>query len=97
MIRKSGKLPRKVEKARYSLEYGKDSLEIETESLQPGNRVLIIDDVLATGGTAKAAVELVEKLGGHVIGVAFLIELPFLNGREKVARPVFSLISLEDQ
>lgn len=95
MVRKPGKLPRKVERIDYSLEYGKNSFEIEVDSLSSGDRVLVIDDVLATGGTARAATELVERLGGNVIEAAFLIELPALHGREKVARPVYSLFAIQ--
>ena len=83
MIRKSGNLPRAVERIDYSMEYGKTSFEIEIDSLNPEDRVVIIDDVLATGGTARAAKELVERLGSLVVETAFLIELPFLHGREK--------------
>lgn len=97
MIRKPGKLPRTVERIDYSLEYGKTSFEIEVDSLTSGDRVVIIDDVLATGGTARAAKELVERLGGTVVEAAFLIELPFLHGREKVAVPVYSLIAIEGE
>ncbi len=84
MIRKAGKLPRKVEKIDYSLEYGKASFEIEVDSIGAGDRILIMDDLLATGGTAKAAVDLVERLGGEIVEVACLIELDGLNGE---ARP----------
>ena len=77
------------------MEYGKNSFEIEVESLSPGDRVVIIDDVLATGGTARAATELVERLGGEVVETAFLIELAILHGREKIARPVYSLLAIE--
>lgn len=96
MVRKSGKLPRDVEQVDYSLEYGKNSFEIEIDSLQPKDRVVIIDDVLATGGTARAASELVEKLGAQVVETAFLIELSSLHGREKIERPVYSLIAFEE-
>jgi adenine phosphoribosyltransferase len=95
MIRKSGKLPGKVEKIPYDLHYGKDTFEIEADSIQCGSRVLIIDDTLATGGTSKAACELVEKQGAEIFEVAFLMELTFLQGREKLAYPVFSLVSLD--
>lgn len=95
MIRKPGKLPRTVERIDYSLEYGKASFEIEVDSLDSGDRVVIIDDVLATGGTARAAIELVERIGGKVVEAAFLIELPFLHGRERVGAPVYSLIAIE--
>jgi len=83
-VRKRGKLPRKTVSATYQLEYGTDSLEIHWDALKPGERVLVVDDVLATGGTAKATCELMEKLGGKIIGVSFLIELGFLNGRDKI-------------
>jgi adenine phosphoribosyltransferase len=97
MIRKPGKLPRAVERIDYSLEYGKTSFEIEIDSLDANDRVVIVDDVLATGGTARAAKELVERLGAQVVEAAFLIELPFLEGRKKVAAPVYSLISVEGE
>lgn len=94
--RKPGKLPYTVAKASYDLEYGTDSLEIHEDSIEPGQRVLIVDDLLATGGTASAKVELVRKLAAEVAGLAFLIELKFLNGREKLGDlDVFSLITYE--
>jgi len=83
-IRKPGKLPSKVERVEYALEYGTDALEIHTDAIPPGANVLIADDVMATGGTAAAAVELVQRLGGIVVGVSVLIELSFLNGRSKM-------------
>lgn len=95
MVRKAGKLPRKVEKIDYELEYGKTSFEIEIDTIQPGNRVLIMDDLLATGGTANAAAMLIERLGGEVVEVACLIELEGLHGREKLNRPFFALVSIE--
>ena len=85
-IRKPGKLPAKAIKETYDLEYGKDALEIHEDAVQAGQRVLIVDDVLATGGTAAAAVQLIRKLGGELHGLAFLIELLFLNGRQKIAQ-----------
>ena len=92
-IRKPGKLPAKAVKAIYELEYGKDALEIHEDAIERGQRVLIVDDVLATGGTAAAACELVAGLGGDLHGLAFLIELSFLNGRAKVAgQSVFSVL-----
>jgi adenine phosphoribosyltransferase len=84
-VRKAGKLPWEIERQEYELEYGTDLLEIHRDAIQPGERVLVIDDVLATGGTAAATVRLVEKLGGVVVGLGFIIELTFLNGRAKVA------------
>lgn len=93
-VRKAGKLPWRVEKEEYVLEYGTDLLEIHHDAVRPGERVLIVDDVLATGGTAAATVRLVEKLGGEVVGLGFIIELGFLGGRQKLAgRDVLSLIS----
>ena len=83
--RKPGKLPWRTVTAKYALEYGFDSIEIHADALQRGQRVLVHDDVLATGGTAKAAVELVEQVGAEVVGLPFIVELDFLNGREKLA------------
>lgn len=83
-VRKPGKLPRETVSVDYELEYGTDSLTIHKDAIKPGQRVLIVDDLLATGGTVSATVELVEKLGGLVVGCAFLIELSYLNGREKL-------------
>ena len=95
-VRKAGKLPWEIERVEYELEYGSDLLEIHRDAIAPGDRVVIVDDVLATGGTAAATVRLVEKLGGLVVGLAFVIDLAFLNGREKVAGyDVLSLITYE--
>ncbi|HFI0463464.1 TPA: adenine phosphoribosyltransferase [Streptococcus suis] len=84
-VRKKGKLPRKVVEVDYSLEYGSNVLTIHEDAIKPGQRVLITDDLLATGGTIKATIDLVEKLGGIVAGCAFLIELDDLAGKEKFA------------
>jgi adenine phosphoribosyltransferase len=83
--RKPGKLPWETVSAQYELEYGIDSLELHADAIAHGARVLVHDDLLATGGTARAKVDLVEQLGGEVVGLAFVIELGFLNGREKLA------------
>lgn len=83
-IRKPGKLPGDVASYEYSLEYGTDSLEIHRDAIKPGDRVAIVDDLLATGGTIAAATKLVENLGGEVVALEFLIELDFLNGRSKL-------------
>lgn len=92
-IRKKGKLPFDSFEAIYDLEYGTDTLTIHQDAVSPGSRVLICDDVIATGGTIAASIELVEKLDGRVIGIPVLIELTFLNGREKFSEyDVFSLI-----
>lgn len=95
-IRKPGKLPYETVKHEYQLEYGSDTLEIHKDAIKPGQRVLIADDLLATGGTAKAACELIEKLGGVVAGLVFLVELDFLNGREILKDyNVYSVLSYE--
>ena len=92
-IRKPKKLPAATERVEYELEYGTDVVEIHRDAVQPGQGVLIVDDVLATGGTAAAAARLVEKLGGKVVGLGFVIELDFLKGAQKLAgRDVFSLV-----
>jgi len=83
-VRKKGKLPHDVEAEDYELEYGTDLLEIHKDAIHPGDRVLIVDDVLATGGTAAAVVRLVRRMGGEVAGVAVLVELDFLGGRSKL-------------
>jgi adenine phosphoribosyltransferase len=83
-IRKRGKLPWKTENVSYALEYGEETIEIHSDAIAAGERVAIVDDVLATGGTASAAARLVERLGGTVVSMAFLIELAFLKGREKL-------------
>ncbi len=85
-VRKPNKLPAEVARATYKLEYGSDSLEIHKDAVSPGEHILIIDELLATGGTAAAVAGLVEQLGGKVAGLGFLIELGFLNGRERVAK-----------
>ena len=93
-VRKAGKLPWQVEKEEYVLEYGTDLLEIHKDAVAPGERVLVIDDVMATGGTAAATIRLVEKLGAEVIGLGFIIELAFLGGRKRVGgHDVVSLVS----
>src|SRR5213596_2993044 len=83
-VRKPGKLPSRCVRASYELEYGSDALEIHEDAIRPGQRVLIVDDLLATGGTARATTTLVKRLGGEVHGLAFLIELVALNGRQKL-------------
>ena len=95
--RKPGKLPWRTISAKYALEYGFDALELHADAITPGARVLIHDDLLATGGTARAKVDLVEQLGGTVVGLAFVIELEFLEGRKKLAGyDVFSLVQYAD-
>lgn len=82
--RKAGKLPAEARSIAYELEYGQETLEIHTDAITPGDRVLIVDDVLATGGTAQATAQMIDDLGGDVVGLAFLIELGFLNGGQRI-------------
>ncbi|HEV8487478.1 MAG TPA: adenine phosphoribosyltransferase [Blastocatellia bacterium] len=96
-VRKPRKLPAETESISYELEYGKDTLEIHKDAIGDGNRVIIADDLLATGGTARAVVDLVERLGGRVAGLAFVVELSFLNGRERFAgHKVASLLQYDE-
>jgi len=93
-VRKKDKLPWETESEEYELEYGTATLEIHRDGVAPGERVLIVDDVLATGGTARATARLVERIGGKVVGIAFLIELGFLNGRRQLdGYDLFTMIS----
>ncbi|MBM7563737.1 adenine phosphoribosyltransferase [Paenibacillus sacheonensis] len=93
-IRKSGKLPGEVVEASYDLEYGKDKLTIHKDAIKPGQKVLIADDLLATGGTIATTINLIEQLGGEVVGAAFLIELGYLDGRSKLGDiDIFSLVT----
>lgn len=97
LARKPNKLPRETISASYELEYGTDALEAHADSIPPGTRILVADDLLATGGTARAMCELVENAGGTVAGVAFLIELGYLKGREKLAGyEVVSIVNYDD-
>lgn len=96
LVRKPEKLPREAVSVEYSLEYGTNTLEMHADSIQSGDRVLLVDDLLATGGSARAAIDLIEELGGRVAGVAFLIELAFLRGREKLADyDIYSIITFD--
>lgn len=93
-VRKPGKLPRETVSEEYALEYGTNEVQIHADSIQPGENVIIVDDLLATGGTVEATIKLVEKLGGKVVGIAFLIELEALKGREKLnGYEVYSLLT----
>lgn len=95
-VRKKGKLPYKTISADYDLEYGKDTVEMHEDAIEKGDRVLVVDDLIATGGTIAASVELVTKLGGTIVECAFLVELPDLKGREKIKGvPIFSLTEFE--
>ncbi|MDO4586861.1 MAG: adenine phosphoribosyltransferase [Planctomycetia bacterium] len=96
-VRKPGKLPYKTVSVSYELEYGTDSLEIHEDSIKPGDRVLILDDLLATGGTINACRQLIEQQGGIVVGFAFVIELVDLKGRQKLGENVKSLITFEGE
>jgi adenine phosphoribosyltransferase len=92
-VRKLGKLPGEIVREEYALEYGTNTVEMHKDAIRPGDRVLIVDDLLATGGTSAAAAKLIEKLGGEVVGLVFLVELTFLNGREVLSEyDVCSLI-----
>lgn len=91
-VRKPGKLPAETISESYTLEYGTNTLEMHQDAIRPGQRVLVVDDLLATGGSARATINLVERLGGKVVGVAFMIELDFLHGREKLEG--YDLLSL---
>lgn len=92
-VRKPGKLPAETLTHEYQLEYGTDILEIHRDAIKPGEKVIVVDDLLATGGTIKAVIDMVEQLGGQVVAAVFLIELEFLNGREKVGQiPVYSVM-----
>ena len=96
-VRKKGKLPYRQVEATYELEYGTDTLTIHEDAVEKGERVLIVDDLLATGGTGSAMVELVQKLGGDIVEVSFLVELAFLEGRKKLSVPVFSLLQYKGE
>ena len=95
-LRKFGKLPHTTVAETFNLEYGTETLEVHTDAIQPGERVLIIDDLLATGGTAEAAIRLIRRIGGDVVEMAFVVELAFLNGRGRLAGiPVYSMVVFE--
>ena len=96
MIRKKGKLPGALVSHEYDLEYGSDTIQIQEDCVQPGQRVVILDDLLATGGTLEASVDLFKKVGAEVVGAACIIELKFLNGRDRLDIPVDALIAYDD-
>jgi adenine phosphoribosyltransferase len=95
MVRKKGKLPGPTIPYTYDLEYGKDTVEVQADAVKPGQRVVVLDDLLATGGTMQAAIALLRKVGGDVRAAAFIIELAFLNGRAKVDVPAISIVSYD--
>ena len=95
-VRKAGKLPWQIEREEYELEYGTDLLEVHRDAIAPGEQVLVVDDVIATGGTAAATARLVERLGGEVVGFAFVLELGFLAGREQLGgSPIHTLVTYD--
>jgi len=96
-VRKAGKLPGETVKVEYKKEYGVDTFEMQKHSIKPGQRVVIVDDVIATGGTAAAAEELVKMLGGELLEFLFIFEIDFLNGRDKLGAPVYSLLSYQEE
>ncbi|MEK6906096.1 MAG: adenine phosphoribosyltransferase [Nanoarchaeota archaeon] len=97
-IRKKGKLPHETVNHEYNLEYGTDIVEIHKDAVSPGQKVLLVDDLIATGGTASASCHLIEKLGGNIVGCAFIIDLPDLKGKEKLSRyDVFSIVEFEGE
>lgn len=95
MVRKKGKLPGDVVQYSYDLEYGTDTIEIHTDAVSAGQRVVVIDDLIATGGTLEAACNLIEKVGGTVVETACIVELPALKGREKLTHKVFTMVEYE--
>jgi adenine phosphoribosyltransferase len=95
MVRKKGKLPGKTIPYTYDLEYGTDTIEIQADAVKPGQRVIVMDDLLATGGTMAAAINLVRQVGGNVVGAACIIELAFLGGRAKIDVPFTSVVSYD--
>ena len=95
-VRKPGKLPYRTERVAYALEYGTDALEAHLDGVVAGERVALVDDLLATGGTANGALQLIRRLGGEVVGVSFVVELAFLGGRHRLEAPVHSLVSYGD-
>ncbi|MCR5399527.1 MAG: adenine phosphoribosyltransferase [Lachnospiraceae bacterium] len=95
LVRKKGKLPRETIETSYELEYGTATIEMHKDSIAPGQKVLVVDDLIATGGTLEATIKLVEQLGGEVVGVLVLMELQGLHGRDKIKCPVYSAIKYE--
>lgn len=96
IVRKKGKLPHKTFKQEYELEYGTDTIEMHEDTIKPGEKVIIVDDVLATGGTMKATIELIHNFKAEIVGISFLAELAFLKGKEKIGHwPVYSLLTFD--
>ena len=92
MVRKKGKLPGKTVRHSYDLEYGTDTIEVQEDAISPGQRIIVVDDLIATGGTMQAAIDLVRRQGGDVAGAACIIELGFLNGRQRIDAPLTSMV-----
>ena len=95
MVRKQGKLPGRTIRHSYALEYGSDTIEIQEDAIEPGQRVIVLDDLIATGGTMQATIELVQRQGGVVVGAACIIELSFLDGRSKIEVPLTAMVSYD--
>jgi adenine phosphoribosyltransferase len=95
MVRKKGKLPGKTVRFTYDLEYGTDTIEVQEDAISPGQRVVVVDDLIATGGTLAAAIGLISQRGGEVVGAACIIELNFLKGRDRISVPVTSMVSYD--
>ena len=95
MVRKKGKLPGETVRFTYDLEYGRDTIEIQADAISPGQRVVVVDDLIATGGTTEAAINLISQRGGIVVGAACIIELNFLNGRARIPVPVTAMVSYD--
>jgi adenine phosphoribosyltransferase len=95
MVRKKGKLPGKTVRFTYDLEYGTDTIEMQEDAIAPGQRVVVVDDLIATGGTTEAAIKLVRQQGGNVVGAACIIELSFLKGRERIPVPVTAMVAYD--
>ncbi|KAI9724279.1 MAG: adenine phosphoribosyltransferase [Chrysothrix sp. TS-e1954] len=96
-VRKQGKLPGRTETVSYKKEYGEDHFQLQSDSIRPGQRVLVVDDIIATGGSAAATGELVQRAGGNLLGYVFILELDFLKGRKKLNAPVYTLLSSQQQ
>ena len=95
MVRKKGKLPGRTVRYSYDLEYGTDTIEVQEDAIRPGQRVIVLDDLVATGGTMQAAIELIKQQGGIVVGAACIIELAFLRGRSRIEVPVTAMVSYD--